>query len=249
MTLHNDLIGAVARREIMAWYQPQLDLSTGLIVAAEALSRWQHPQRGLLAPSSFIDLAETVDLIGEIGEFMLDDGCECAAAWLAGGTSIEVSVNVSASQLANSAFFDRLAACLLDMPLDPHLITLEITESRVIADRDDAAVRLNRLRSLGVGVSIDDFGTGFSSIDQVLALPATELKIDRSLVQGEVRDGETLMAAVVGLAHERGLRVVAEGIESASQLELARDLGCDRAQGYLIGMPMPKDELTALLSA
>jgi EAL domain-containing protein (putative c-di-GMP-specific phosphodiesterase class I) len=247
--LHADLVEAVGRNEIVAWYQPQLELSSGRIVAVESLSRWRHPSRGLLAPAQFIALAEQTDLIGEIGQYMLHDGCRCAAEWLEAGSPLEVSVNVSASQLASSDFFDDLLATLGETELPPDLLTLEITESQAIADPDDAAVRLEQLRLLGIDISIDDFGTGFSSLGQFFALPATELKIDRSLIQGEVTNGESLVSVMVGLAHERGLRVVAEGVETEYHLELARDLGCDRAQGYLIARPMPRAQLKEFMNA
>lgn len=249
MELQDDLVGAVARSEIVAWYQPQLDLASGRIVAVEALSRWSHPNRGLLAPAHFISLAERTDLISEIGRYMLEDGCRCAAEWLEAGTPLEVSVNVSASQLASADFFDDLVAMLEAINLPAELLTLEITESQAIADRAGASLRLEHLRQLGMNISIDDFGTGFSSLDQFFALPATELKIDRSLIQGEILNGDSLVSVMVGLAHERGLRVVAEGVETANHLELARDLGCDRVQGYLIARPMPHAQLTAFLAS
>lgn len=248
MVLQEDLTGAVGRSEIVAWYQPQLELSTGRIVAVESLSRWTHPNLGLLAPAHFIGLAEKSHLIGEIGRFMLEDGCRCAADWLEAGTPLEMSVNVSASQLASADFFDDLVALLERVRLPAALLTLEITETQAIADRNDAALRLEHLRQLGMNISIDDFGTGFSSLDQFFALPATELKIDRSLIQGEIANGGSLVTVIVGLAHDRGLRVVAEGVETADHLGLARDLGCDRVQGYLIARPMPHGQLTAFLT-
>ena len=239
---------AVRNSEIVAYYQPQIDLQSGEIVGVEALSRWRHPTLGLLSPESFIADAEESGAIHEIGAFMLDDGCRCAADWQRDGYDVEVAVNVSASQLGSDAFFDRLADNVSSMFLRPQSITVEITESREIVDRVDAAARLGILRSIGVDVSIDDFGTGHSSLEQLLGLPASEVKIDKSLLHGALEDSETIMRDLVELAHARGLRVVAEGIETVEHLELAREMGCDRAQGYLLGRPSPESEITQMLA-
>ncbi len=238
---------AVRNDEIVAYYQPQIDLQTGQIVGVEALSRWRHPTLGLLTPESFIADAEENGMIHEIGAFMLDDGCRCAADWQRDGYDIEVAVNVSASQLADRAFFRHLADNLATMGLRARSITVEITESRAIADPEDAAARLGVLREIGVDVSIDDFGTGHSSLEQLLRLPATEVKIDKSLVHGEQPDSEKIMRDLVELAHQRGLRVVAEGIETVEHLERAREVGCDRAQGFLLGRPSPENEISQML--
>jgi EAL domain-containing protein (putative c-di-GMP-specific phosphodiesterase class I) len=247
--LASDLTGAAQRGEIVAYYQPQIALATGRIVAIEALSRWRHPSLGELSPDAFIPLAEETGLIHEIGRFMVEEGCRRTAAWNAGGAAIEIAINVSASQLATSDFFDHIADCVAGTSLDPRKLTLEITESQVIGDVDAAAARLSELRALGVGVSIDDFGTGYSSLEQLRNLPATELKIDRTLVQDESATTVALMTAIVGLFKERGLRVVAEGVETPEHLERVRELGCDRAQGFLIGQPMPSADIEELLLA
>ena len=238
---------AVRNDEIVAYYQPQVDLLSGQIVGVEALSRWRHPTLGLLSPESFIADAEENGTIHEIGAYMLDDGCRCAAEWQRDGFDVGVAVNVSASQLTSSAFFDHLADNLATLSLRPRSITVEITESRAIADPEDAAARLGVLRDIGVDVSIDDFGIGHSSLEQLLRLPATEVKIDKSLVHGLQSDSDAIMRDLVELAHGRGLRVVAEGIETVEHLERAREVGCDRAQGYLLGRPSPEDEVTQML--
>ncbi len=249
INLASDLVGAAERGEILAYYQPQLALATGRIVAAEALSRWKHPQFGMLSPSLFIPIAEETGLIHEVGGYMLADGCRTAARWQANELDIEVAVNVSAPQLATPRFFDDLGGHFDTLSLDPQNLTLEITESSVITDVPEVAARLETLRALGVGVSIDDFGTGHSSIAQLLNLPATEMKIDQGLIRDDAPTNGALMAAVVGLVHARGLRVVAEGIETEDHLQRIRELGCDRAQGYLIGKPMPREELEQLVVA
>jgi EAL domain-containing protein (putative c-di-GMP-specific phosphodiesterase class I) len=243
-----DLAGAVERGEIIAHYQPQIDVASGRIVAVESLSRWVHPQLGMQSPLVFIPIAEEFGMIDDIGDFMLDDACHFVASLRARDIPLEVSVNVSALQLATPAFFTRLAELISDLQLEPGAITLEITESRFIANRPQVSKRLGALRDLGIGVSIDDFGVGHSSVEQVLALPASELKIDRLIVQDESATNGALLATIVRLVTDRGLRTVAEGVETEAQLQRVRELGCDRAQGYLIGRPMSRDDLEALLA-
>jgi EAL domain-containing protein (putative c-di-GMP-specific phosphodiesterase class I) len=238
-----DLAGAVRRHEIIAYYQPQIDVASGRVVAVETLSRWLHPQFGMQSPMVFIPLAEEFGYIDELGDFMLSEACQLADDFCERGMGIEVSVNVSAVQLASPAFFQHLEETLSDLQLPPGSITLEITESRFIANRPQVAKRLSHMRDLGVGVSIDDFGVGYSQVEQVLALPVNELKIDRMIVQEQTATNGALLATIVRLVRDRGLRTVAEGVQTEAQLQRVRDLNCDRAQGYLIGMPMPKDEL------
>jgi EAL domain-containing protein (putative c-di-GMP-specific phosphodiesterase class I) len=246
--LVSDLSGAVGRGEIVAHYQPQIDVASGAIVAVESLSRWIHPDLGIQSPLDFIPIAEEFGMIDEIGDFMLRDACQLAADLCAQGHSIEVAVNVSALQLATTAFFERLEELISDLQLRPGAITIEVTESRLIANRPQVSARLGRLRDLGVDVSIDDFGVGHSSVEQVLALPANELKIDRMIVQEQSASNGALLATIVRLVQDRGLRTVAEGVETEEQLERVRALGCDRAQGYLIGRPMIRRDLEKLLA-
>ncbi len=245
--LAHDLRGAVARGEIVANYQPQLDLTTGRVVAAEALARWRHPELGLISPAVFIPIAEESELIHALGRSMLDQVLATAAAWLRDGIELEVSVNVSANQLTTLEFFDKLDADLEHYRLPPQAVTIEITESQPILDTPSIASRLSDLRDRGLGISIDDYGVGYSSLQQLDRMPATELKIDLSLVQDDSVEALALMTAVVELAHWRGMRVVAEGIETGAQLARVRELECDRAQGFLLGMPMTRAELEDLV--
>ena len=245
--LASDLHGAVARGEIVAHYQPQIDLATDRIVAAEALARWRHPQLGLISPAVFIPIAEETALIHTLGRFMIDKVLETLAGWRSENLDIEVSVNVSATQLTTLQFFDRLDSDLEKFELPPNALTIEITESKPVLDTPSIAVRLDELRRRGLGISIDDYGAGHSSLKQLERMPATELKIDQSLVQDPSVESLALMTAVVELAHWRGLRVVAEGVETQEQLELMRELECDRAQGFLLGRPMVAEELEALV--
>jgi EAL domain-containing protein (putative c-di-GMP-specific phosphodiesterase class I) len=241
-TLPEDLAGAVRRGEIAAWFQPQIDLRDGRVVAAEALCRWQHPVRGLVQPADFIPIAEETGLIEEIGVFMARQSCFAIEQW-----RIDVSVNVSPLQLETAGFTNWLEHQLSGVSLGDSTLTIEITEGHRIANVAAVVRRLDRLRALGIGVAIDDFGAGQSSLKQLRRLHATELKIDRSLVIDEAA-GE-LVAQAVEAARSSGARTVAEGIETRDHLERMSRMGCDRAQGYLIGRPMPKQQMDALVAA
>lgn len=247
MSIEDDLFGAVARHEIEAYFQPQIDVATGRITSVEALARWRHPTRGLVPPAEFIPVAERTGVIHEIGAFMLEEGCRHAARWRRDGLAIHVSVNVSALQLATPDVYDRLHALLGEYDLPDGTLTIEITESQVISDLAGVATRLQRLRAIGLGVSLDDFGTGHSSLAQLRDLPITELKIDKSLIQENTSNG-ALIAVAVSLLQERGVQVVAEGVETLEQLDLVQRIHCDRAQGYLFGYPLPVDELDPVLA-
>jgi len=244
----SDLHGAVERGEIVPFFQPQIDLETRKTVAVEVLCRWFHPEHGLVPPAEFIPVAEANGAILEIGKFMLDEACRAAAEWHRDGMPLEVSVNVSPIQLAAPEFFDVLLDNLEQLGLPPQTLTIEITESLPISDLPIVVDRLASLRDMGLGVSIDDFGTGYSSIAQLQSLPATELKIDRSLVQDESDATQELMTAVVGVVRGRGIRIVAEGVETEAQLERVKQLGCHRAQGFLFSKPIAHDELQPLLA-
>lgn len=241
-----ELARAIEHGEIVVYFQPLVSADTGEVVAAEALSRWQHPDKGLVMPDDFIPLAEATGLIREIGMHVLRESCRCAAIWAEEGRSVETSINVSPVQLADPAFYDDVLAVIGDNATAGRSITIEITENLPIDDVPFVAAGLQRLRDAGVGVSIDDFGTGHTSVRQLLNLPASELKLDRSLVQDTSAQGASTLEEAALLAHHLGLRIVAEGVENAAQLERARELGCDRIQGYLIGVPVPPNEFEAL---
>jgi diguanylate cyclase (GGDEF)-like protein len=240
------LRGAVARGELSAWFQPQIDLATGAVVAAEALCRWHHPQLGQVGPATFIPVAEDAGLIDEIGRFMADQACLALDAWSSAADPLDIAVNVSPLQLKSSGFVDWLAERLARRERDDGRLTLEITESRPIMDLEAVVDRLERLRGLGVGVAIDDFGAGHATLDQLDRLHGTEIKIDRSLVSDSSWQAEAQILDAIVVARRSGIQVVAEGIETSEQLERVRALGCDRAQGYLIGHPVPWDEFAAL---
>ncbi|PRY68029.1 EAL domain-containing protein (putative c-di-GMP-specific phosphodiesterase class I) [Glaciihabitans tibetensis] len=248
MDLVPDLSQAVARGEIIAYFQPQVDAITRRVVAVEALARWRHPTLGLILPGVFIPLAEQYGLIADIGSFMIDEGCRCAAEWDDRGFGVQVAVNVSAAQLRTPAMLDHVAVRLRQHELPAAALVIEITESLPVIAIAEVCDRLNRMRSIGLGISVDDYGTGFSSMSQLMALPATEVKIDRSRVQGGT-SSDAFITEVVEMARDRGLRVVAEGVETEEQLRVVRELGVDRVQGYLFGRPLPERDTVHLLEA
>ena len=246
--LANALRGAAGRGELFAVFQPQADLATGAIVGAEALVRWRHPTIGLVPPSNFIPLAEDGDLIHEIGGFMLEEGAKCAADWASRGIPLSVSVNVSPLQLRDDVVVEQLSSLLSEHSLAGGSMILEITESLPIEDLPAVVTRLNSIRALGAGVSIDDVGAGHATLELVEQLPASEVKLDLSLLHGNATSLD-LMTDIITAVRPRGIVVVAEGIETIGQLYRARDLGCARGQGYLIGRPMACSDLERLLAS
>ena len=245
MTLAADLRGAAGRGELVAYFQPQVDVASGRIIAAEALCRWQHPELGLVPPNDFIPLAEESGTIHEIGYFMIEQGCDLASEL----HDVEIAVNVSPVQLTRSDFGSRLIAAHERHKLRRNQLSIEITESHPVIDLPDAVAQLERVRDSGVGVSLDDFGSGFASLKQLNSLPFTELKIDQSLIREDTEETWNRVASIVAIVRQRGMRIVAEGIETREQYERVRDADCDRAQGYFLGVPMPREEFLAFLKA
>jgi EAL domain-containing protein (putative c-di-GMP-specific phosphodiesterase class I) len=246
--LVSDLSGATERGEMVAFYQPQVDISSLEIVAVEALVRWFHPVHGLVPPDVFIPLAEANELIEEVGCFMIDEGTRCAAQWRSLGVDVQVAINVSPVQLEALDCLDTLQTDLDRYALPAERIVIEITESLPLSPSPAVIAKLRELTEQGLGLSVDDFGVRHKSLADVEVLPVTEIKIDRSLIQDPAATSGFLRR-VVGEAHERGLRVVAEGIETAEHLEAARKLACDRVQGYRFGRPVREAEMTAVLTA
>jgi diguanylate cyclase (GGDEF)-like protein len=239
LQLESDLRGAAARGELRVQFQPQIDLATNKIVAAEALVRWQHPDLGLVSPGEFIPLAEDSNLIAEVGAFVLEEACTAGERWHTDGHGIEVAVNVSAFQLGSTGFPDLVRKVLQRTRFPAGALTLEVTESQAMSESAVSDDNLREFRSMGVGISIDDFGTGFSSLAQLHRLPVTEVKIDRSFITRLGEDGSAaFVAGIVGLGHGLGLRVIAEGVETSEQMNALRAMGCDRAQGFLFSKPV-----------
>jgi diguanylate cyclase len=238
----DDLARALGRDQLSVVYQPIVDLSSGAIVGAEALLRWHHPQRGFIPPLMFIPLAEESGLIQQIGRWVLETACTAAADWQGGPSarSFGINVNVSAGQLINSDLVEGVANVLSSTGLPAELLTVEITESVLMADMEAVASMLGQLRSIGVRVAIDDFGTGYSGLSYLDRLPVDILKVDKAFVDRVDQQSHRppLAGAIVGLGEMLGLSVVAEGIETASQRTAMVDLGCRHGQGYLFSRPV-----------
>jgi diguanylate cyclase (GGDEF)-like protein len=249
LALQSDLGAALDDEQLFLDYQPIFDLASRRVVGAEALVRWRHPQRGIVAPASFIPLAEESRLIVPIGRWVLDAACRQAAAWNAEGLNLGISVNVSAGQLGRREFAEDVQNALARSRIEPASLTLEITETTLVRDVPAACERLQEVKALGVRIAIDDFGTGYASLSHLQRMPVDILKIDRSFVSG-LGDGpqsRELLAAILGVGRSLSLSVIAEGIELASQQATLEEMGCEMAQGFLLGHPGPAEEIEALL--
>ena len=244
--LASELAQALDTEALELWFQPQADPRTGRVLAAEALVRWRHPVHGLLLPADFIPLAESTGLIHKLTSRVLDAALGQCAEWKRAGLHLRVSVNVSASDLLGD-LDERVAAALDRHDLDPSAVVIEVTESAVHSDPARAREMLTRLQRLGVGLSLDDFGTGFSSLQHLKTLPVTEIKIDRSFVIDMTPDDAAIVEATTQLAHRLGKRVVAEGVEDRSTWSRVAAAGCELIQGYALSRPVPADELEATL--
>ena len=250
LALEAGLRGVAQRGELVLHYQPQLDLRTGIIIGLEALVRWQHPQLGLVPPANFIPLAEETGQIENIGLWVLDQALKQVALWRsAGHPRLRVAVNVSARQLLADSFVGEVAGALERHHLPSDALELELTESVAMGDPDRIATLLGQLRRIGVAVAIDDFGTGYSSLAYLKQLPLSCLKLDRSFVSDIERDANdaVICSASIQLAHSLGVGVVAEGVETTSQLEFLRHLGCDMVQGYFISPPLASADCSRFL--
>jgi EAL domain-containing protein (putative c-di-GMP-specific phosphodiesterase class I) len=251
LDLEVHLRGAAERGELVMHYQPIYELGTHRITAFEALVRWQHPERGLLGPMSFIPFAEAGGLIDEIGNFVLLAACEEAEQWVraVGATAAPaVTVNVSPRQLLDADLPARVDALLERCGLEPSRLILEITEGALIKDPDAAAAKLQSLSRIGVRLAVDDFGTGYSSLAYLQRFPLDMLKIDRSFVTDITKPGPSLAAAIVQISHTLGLVPIAEGVESQEQIDALAGLGCDLVQGFLLGRPHDAATTRALLT-
>lgn len=250
--LESELRRALREGEMRLTYQPIVELTTGRVLAAEALLRWQHPERGLLMPSDFIDVAERSGLIVELGGWVLEQAAQQLAHWQRCGlTELHVAVNVSARQLRGGFITRQYDHAVAVSQCDPACLELELTEHTLIEDLEDSVRLLHELRRRGVTLAIDDFGTGLSSLAYLKRLPVGKLKIDRSFVAGLPQDSgdRAIVTAALSVARAMDLTVVAEGVETPRQARCLRELGCAQAQGFLYGKPMNPSELMALALA
>jgi EAL domain-containing protein (putative c-di-GMP-specific phosphodiesterase class I) len=250
LTLEGELRHAIEREEFVVYYQPQIDLRTSGIIGAEALVRWQHPQRGLLPPAEFLPAATDTGLIRAIDEWVLRTACRHNQAWQQRGKMpVRVSVNVSHSLFHGNTLLSVVEEALSQTGLTPTCLELELTESIAMRNVDASIVMLTTLKAMGVQLSIDDFGTGYSSLSYLQRLPINMVKIDQSFIQEILTQAHPapIVRAIIAMAHSLNLLVLAEGVEQEAQRTLLLKQGCDQAQGYLFGRPMPADAFAALL--
>ncbi|GAA2450161.1 EAL domain-containing protein [Agromyces soli] len=242
-----ELRRAVGRGELVAFFQPEYELATGQPVVVEALCRWLHPVRGLVLPDRFIPVAERTGLIGDLSRAMLEQAGRRVAEWHRHGRHVGLAVNVSPTQLRPD-FAATVLEFVRELALPAGTVTAEITETPALTESCEELEALQMLIDGGIGVSVDDFGAGFTSIEALRRMPLTEVKIDRSLMRDHAPEADALARAAVEVAHERGAVVVAEGIETAEDLDRARRWGCDRGQGFYYSPALPAAEAERLLS-
>jgi EAL domain-containing protein (putative c-di-GMP-specific phosphodiesterase class I) len=250
--IESALRNALERDEFVLHYQPQVDLKSGRIVGMEALIRWQHPDMGMVAPSRFIGVAEETGLIVPIGAWVLRAACLQNKAWQDAGLGrLRVAVNLSARQFGAPKLLAEMRAALTDSGLAPECLEIELTESLFMSDVDQAVDLMHAMKALGVNLSIDDFGTGYSSLSYLSRFPIDVLKIDRSFVADITRDANdaAIVDSIIALAHNLKLAVIAEGVETAEQLDYLRRHGCDEMQGYYFSRPLAAPAFAALLQA
>jgi len=253
LQLETDLRRAVEQGEFRVYYQPIVSLQNGRIVGFEALTRWQSP-RGLVMPNDFIPLADETGIILAINRQLLPEACKQLLSWqqlFPSEPPLSLSVNISPKQFAQADLASQIGQLLQQSGMHPHCVDLEITETIAMADAEKSAGMLAGLKALGVGLDIDDFGTGYSSLSRLQSFRVDTLKIDRIFVSRMDSDRETheIIRVIINLAHSLGLKVVAEGVETPAQLDLLRDLGCERAQGYLFSKPVDNQAILRLLAS
>jgi diguanylate cyclase (GGDEF)-like protein len=252
LSLENQLRHAVTRREFEVHYQPKVNIQTDRIAGAEALVRWRHPQRGMLLPGEFIGVAEEVGLIGSIGRLVLDTVCADAKRWRDQELApIRIAINLSAQQFADSRLLKDLDSVLRETGCDPNALEFEITESVVMTSPDRALALLQQIKEHGITIAIDDFGTGHSSLAYLKLFPVDSVKIDYTFIRDIAVDPNDLAItkAIIALGHSMGLKVIAEGVESETQLEILRRFRCDEFQGFLFSEAVPAAEFEQVLLA
>lgn len=252
LELENDLRAAFEKNEFEVFYQPKVELATGTIVGVEALMRWHHHSRGWISPDVFIPVAEESGLIIPMGDWVIREACKQLKVWTAEGFgALTVAVNVSVQQLTSVDFVESVFKALEEYKIAPGMLELEITESLLMRNVQDTSASLKRFRSAGISLSIDDFGTGYSSLGYLRQFPVDALKIDRSFVKDlhTSTDDAAICAAIIAMARELKLKVIAEGVQNTEQLEFLRRHQCDQAQGYLISRAVAPQDLRALLRA
>ena len=242
LLIENHLNKAIERNELLLYYQPQFDLTSGVISGLEALVRWQHSELGMVSPGEFISLAEESGLIVSIGEWVIREACRQGVAWRRQGLPpVRISVNLSPYQLRDPRLAGIIENALRVYGMDPECLELEITEGAIMKNVESALATLNQMRELGVAISIDDFGTGYSSLAQLKRLPMDRLKIDRSFIKDipQSTDDQAITKVIILIGHNLGMKVLAEGVETRAQMTYLQECGCDEFQGYLFSPPLP----------
>ena len=250
VALYSSLRRSVEAGQLVLHYQPQVEVATGRLIGAEALVRWNHPLMGLLPPGKFIPLAEDTGLIIEIGEWVIHEACREAMKWRqAGASDLVIAVNLSALQFRRGGIENTVAEALETSGLDPSMLELELTESILIGDTENVLAVVKRLKLMGVRLSIDDFGTGYSSLSYLKRFEVDKLKIDQSFIRDLASDIDdaVIVRAIIQMAHNLGLKTIAEGVESQDVQNLLRLYRCDEAQGYFHARPMPAVEFMTYL--
>jgi EAL domain-containing protein (putative c-di-GMP-specific phosphodiesterase class I) len=250
MALESDLRRAVERDQLLLHYQPQVSLTTGEISGLEALVRWKHPQRGMVGSGEFIPLAEETGLILPVGEWVLREACRQSKAWHRAGIPHErISVNFSGRQFRQQDVVQVVTRALVDAS-DPSHLCVELTESGIVENPEQAVATLHQLKDLGIHLSIDDFGTGYSSLGYLKRFPVGEIKVPQWFIRDVTTDpgDAAIVAAAIVLAHSLGLKVVIEGVENEDQLKFVRNKGADMVQGYFFSRPIPPEAVEKLLA-
>jgi diguanylate cyclase (GGDEF)-like protein len=237
---------AIANNEFILFYQPKLDLGSGKVTGVEALIRWDSPDVGMISPNKFIPLAEETGLILQIGEWALREACKTAKSWQTEGFDpISVAVNLSPKQFRHKDIAQLVASVLKESGLEPEYLNLEITETAVMDNVETAIQRLTEIKGMGVEISVDDFGTGYTSISYLKRFPIDVLKVDQSFIKGipQNTDDVAIVSAVIAMAHNLGMTVVAEGVETEEQMQYLAEHACDMIQGYFISSPLPANKV------
>jgi len=247
--LMNDLHNAISKNQLQLYYQPKLELATGKVKHVEALIRWQHPEKGMIPPDKFIPIAENTGQIDLVTLWVCEEAARQHSEWLKQDLNISIAINVSAQNLKNKKFFSSINFILDQYQLTSSAIQLEVTESAVVEDPLSAIALLSKFKDFGMHLSIDDYGTGYSSLAQLKQLPVHELKIDMSFIQKlpDDEDDKIIVNSTIELAHNMGLSVVAEGVETKEGLVWLAEHDCEFIQGYYIARPQPADDFVKWL--
>jgi EAL domain-containing protein (putative c-di-GMP-specific phosphodiesterase class I) len=245
LQIETDMRRGLMDDEFFLVYQPQIDMESGRALGVEALLRWRDPERGVIGPNEFIPIAEESGMIQALGARVLRDACRQLMTWHRQNMMLRLSVNLSVQQLQHDNWLSVVEDALRASGLPPRYLDLEITESVIITHPERAVGTLEKLKQMGVSITVDDFGTGYSNLSSLAQLPIQGVKIDQRFVHGleQNRSGEAITQAIIALSHGMGLRVIAEGVETVAQFEFLRNHGCEEAQGYLISRPLEAPEL------